>query len=784
MTDSKRIAAVYIQHKTRSLDHPFDYLVPEHLAGKAAIGAAVLVPLGRQKAVGIIVGFKTTSAISGSRLVEIEEVMDYPPIAGHLIELALWISDYYYCAPAVALGLVLPPGGLPALVKEGDGGEAVYVLMPPSIKPRRVRYVRLKEAAGIADETNDARPDAATLTIKNGAGARVLEALAREGEMPLAALLRDAGVSSSPVKTLAKRGVVELFDCEVRRDGMRYYGDGKNPQAAAQDNDEAQPQAAAGAQTPALILNDPQQQAVDAITARLDATDTEIRSRPILLEGVAGAGKTEIYLCAIEAAVERGLSAIVLVPEISLTHQAVKRFRRRFGDRIGVLHSGLTVGERYDEFARIRSGEVQVVIGPRSALFAPLPNLGLIVIDEENDGSFKQENDPRYDARRVALERARLEGAVPVYGSATPSLESYHLIKDRFMLPERATGAAMPEVEIIDMRQEKDAIFSTRLAESIDRNLTAGGKTILLLNSRGFARFLQCGHCGHVWQCSNCEVSLTIHSRIHRLLCHHCGYTEVMPDICPVCKSTDLRRWGVGTEQLEDEVCRRFPEAPVFRLDADTSHRYGSGPRLLEEFGKAEGGILLGTQMVAKGHHFPDVTLAAVVNADLSLQFPEFRAEEQTFALLTQLSGRSGRAEHPGKVVIQTWNAEIECIKMAAELRLDEFYSSELERRRRLDYPPFTHLVNIVCLSRQSDKTGKAATFLKEKLEPVSADEKILGPADLFRLKGWSRSHILVKTAGVEQTLAAFKPVIEHYREPYRSRGVRIVVDVDPQWLS
>ncbi len=783
MSASKRIAAVYIQHKTRSLDHPFDYLVPECLAGKAEIGAAVLVPLGRQKAVGIIVGFKATSAISGSRLVELEEVMDYPPIAGHMIDLALWISNYFYCAPAVALGLVLPPGGLPALVREGDSDEAVFILKPPSIKPRRVRYVRLKEVSADANEIDDAQPCATTPTKRTGAGERVLAALAREGEMPLAHLLRDAAVSSSPVKTLEKRGLVEIFDCEVRRDGLRYYGDGNISQAADQDNDGIQPQPTT-AQPTTLILNDPQQQAVDAITARLDATDAAIRSRPILLEGVAGAGKTEIYLCAIEAAVRRGLSAIVLVPEISLTHQAVKRFRRRFGQRIGVLHSGLTVGERYDEFSRIRSGEVQVVIGPRSALFAPLPNLGLIVIDEENDGSFKQENDPRYDARRVALERARLEGAVPVYGSATPSLESYHLIKDRFMLPERATGAAMPEVEIIDMRQEKDAIFSTRLAESIDRNLADGGKTILLLNSRGFARFLQCGHCGHVWKCSNCEVSLTVHSRIHRLLCHHCGYTEVMPDICPECSSTDLRRWGVGTEQLEDEVRRRFPEAPVFRLDADTSRRYGSGPRLLEEFGKAEGGILLGTQMVAKGHHFPDVTLAAVVNADLSLQFPEFRAEEQTFALLTQLSGRSGRAEHAGKVVIQTWNAEIECIKMAAELRLEEFYSAELERRRRLDYPPFTHLVNIVCLSRQSDKTGKAATFLKEKLDPVSADEKILGPADLFRLKGWSRSHILVKTASVEQTLAAFKPVIEHYREPYRNRGVRIVVDVDPQWLS
>ncbi|MDO8736923.1 MAG: primosomal protein N', partial [Thermoleophilia bacterium] len=417
-------------------------------------------------------------------------------------------------------------------------------------------------------------------------------------------------------------------------------------------------------------------------------------------------------------------------------------------------------------------------------LFAPLPNLGMIVLDEENDGSFKQENDPRYDARRVALERARIEGAALVYGSATPSLESYHLVTDRFTLHERATGADMPEVEIVDMREEKEAIFSDRLAAEIDRNLSAHGKTILLLNSRGYARFLQCGECGNVWKCSNCEVSLTIHSRIKKLLCHHCGYLEDMPDICPVCSSADLRRWGVGTEQLEDEVRRRFPEAPVFRLDADTARGYGAGPRILEEFGQADGGILLGTQMVAKGHHFPEVTLAAVVNADLSLQFPEFRAEEQTFALLLQLSGRSGRAEKPGRVVIQTWNADIECIRMAANQAVEEFYTAELERRRRLGYPPWLHLVNILCHSRESAKASKAAGFLGEKVKAVLTTERLLGPADLFRLKGWARSHVLVKTDSIERTLAAIKPVIEHYREPYRTRGVRIVVDVDPQWLS
>lgn len=755
------IASVYIQHKTRSLDHPFDYRVPERFVGELDVGSVVLVPLGKQKALGIVACLSAESKIAGSRLVEIAELVDYPPISERLIRLALWISDYYYCSPATALGLVLPPGGLPTLIKAGSGKEASYTLKAPAIKPRRIKVARL---GGTAMTGNSRK-------VTSTAGERVMQTLAGEGELPLTELTRLAGVSTSPVKTLAARGLVEILEREVRRDGLRYY-------SAAFTN---------GAPIPGgkpHTLNEAQQQALDAIVARLDAGASSGRSRPILLAGVAGAGKTEVYLCAIEAAVARGHQAIVLVPEISLTNQAVKRFRRRFGDRVGVLHSGLSAGERYDEYSRIRAGDVDVVIGPRSALFSPLPDLGIIVIDEENDGSFKQENDPRYDARRVALERTRIEGAVLVYGSATPSLESYHLVRDRFSLPERATGALMPQVEIVDMRDEKDPIFSVQLADELSSNLAARGKTILLLNSRGYARFLQCGSCGQVWQCSNCEVSLTIHSRIHKLLCHHCGHMEEMPDICPECGSTELRRWGVGTEQLEDEVRRRFPEAPVFRLDADTARGYGTGPRILEEFGQAEGGILLGTQMVAKGHHFPEVTLAAVVNADLSLQFPEFRAEEQTFSLLLQLSGRSGRSERPGRVVIQTWNADIECIRMAAEQAMDEFYAAELERRRRLAYPPFVHLVNIICLSRQSGKSSKAVEHLKEKLEPSLTSESLLGPADLFRLKGWSRSHVLLKTDSVERTLAAIKPVIEHYREPYGNRGVRIVVDVDPQWLS
>ncbi len=751
------VARVYVQLKARSLSRAFDYRVPADLAGAVRTGSVVLVPFSHRKVLGVVAGVGEASESPVARLVDVEQVVDFPPLPAALLDLALWVSEYYYCSPAAALSLVLPPGGLPPLVRETDhNGSLMYRLREAPLRPRSVKFVRVSR--------RDVRVEAG----KSQPQRRVLEALTDLGEMPLAELLRRARVSDSPVRTLAQTGLVEIFKRQVRRSSLRYYGSRADP--------------AASGLTQPLVLNQAQQEALGAIEARLDAHGTAAGSCPLLLRGVPGAGKTEVYIRAMEAAISRGGQAIMLVPEISLTHQAVNRLQKRFGTRVGIYHSALAAGERYDEYARIRSGEVDVVIGPRSALFAPLPDLKLIVVDEENDASFKQENEPHYDARRAALERARREGAALVYGSATPSVECYFSVREHYKLPDRATGAAMPSVEIVDMLQENVMIFSRRLLDELDSTLAGGDKAILLLNRRGYAGFLQCGQCGYVWQCRNCEVSLTIHSRARRLCCHHCGAATPMPDICPECGAAELRRWGIGTERIEEELCRRFPEAPVFRLDADTASGYGEGPRILREFGRPGAAVLLGTQMVAKGHHFPDVTLAAVINADLALQFPEFRAEEQTYALLTQLAGRSGRAGSPGRVLIQTWNAGIECIRMAASQATEEFYRSELERRRRLGYPPYSRLINIICLSKTEGKPGQAVEFLKQKLPPAGG--QILGPADLFRLQGWWRSHILVKTDSTEKTLKAFQPVLERYRGPFTKRGVRIIVDVDPQRLS
>ncbi len=721
-------------------------------------GSVVLVPFGQRQALGIVSSLDPAPGQSLSGLVDIKDIVDYPAVQPPLIDLALWISDYYYCSPAAAMGLVLPPGGLPPLV---PGKDSRYTLKAAPLRSKMARFVRLAGARE-GDGSSEAQR-------------RVLEVLFQAEEMPLAELCCRAKASPSPVKTLASRGMVEIFEKKVSRNWLRYYG------LVAGDRSGA----GRGTNGPGpLRLNRPQQLALAAVARRLDEPDAGRRSRPLLLQGVAGAGKTEVYIRAAEAAVKRGGSTIILVPEISLTHQVIKRVQRCFGTRVGVYHSGLASGERHDEYARIRSGEADVVVGPRSALFAPLPNLKLIIIDEENDSSFKQENDPRYDARRAAQKRARLEGAALVYGSATPSLEAYFHIHDRFSLPERATGAPMPEVEIVDMRKENDMVFSRRLTDAMNSVLAAGEKAILLLNRRGYARYMQCGHCGHVWECGNCDISLTVHARSRRLLCHHCGASELLPGACTACGSTALRRWGVGTERLEAELESRFPGFRVYRLDADTSREYGEGPRILERFGQPGAAVLLGTQMVAKGHHFPDVTLAAVINADLALQFPEFRAEEQTFSILLQLAGRSGRSRKPGKVLIQTWNADIDCIKMAAGHAVDEFYQAELGRRRRLGYPPFVNLINIICLSRNSSRPRQAAEFLKQKLEAAADGETLLGPADLFRLQGWSRSQILVKTSNTGSSLAALRPVIEKFRQPFSAKGVRIVVDVDPQWIS
>jgi primosomal protein N' (replication factor Y) len=536
---------------------------------------------------------------------------------------------------------------------------------------------------------------------------------------------------------------------------------GERPQPAERDAlpGEAQPAALSASQSAALAR----------IVGALDTGE----SANFLLYGATGSGKTEVYLQACAATLERGRGAIVLVPEIALTPQALGRFRARFGERIAVLHSALTEAERRDERARIARGEATIVVGARSAVFAPVAGLALICVDEEHDGSYKQESDPRYDARTVAAKRAALQGAVAVFGSATPRPESWGRL-ERLELGGRLSGP-LPPVRVVDLRREAGYPLSAPLLAELGGIVDRGGKAILLLNRRGVAPALHCRACGTTLRCHNCDVALVLHGDRH-LRCHHCAYAEPEPDTCPVCGSTELARLGAGTQRLERELEAQLPELERIRLDADAVARPGALAAALTRFAAADRVVLVGTQMVAKGHHFPGVALAAVVDADTGLGLPDFRAEERTFQLLTQLAGRSGR-DAPGRVLVQTFQPDSRAIELAARHDVPRFLAGELERRRELGYPPFRHLVRIVVAGPEPGAPLQALAELKEGL----AGDDILGPAPLLRLRGKFRVQLVAKTEHPRRIAAQAGRLLSAAAPAMRRAGLTAVVDVDPQ---
>jgi len=542
---------------------------------------------------------------------------------------------------------------------------------------------------------------------------------------------------------------------------LRRKARGERPQPAERD-------ALAGEDAPARLSNT-QRTAVDRIVSALDAAE----SKNVLLYGATGSGKTEVYLQACAAALERGRGAIVLVPEIALTPQTVGRFRARFGDRIAILHSALSEAERRDERDRIGSGEAPIVVGARSAIFAPVRSLGLICVDEEHDASYKQESDPRYDARTVAAKRASLENAVAVFGSATPRPESWGSL-ERLELGGRLSGS-LPPVRIVDLRREAGYPLSAPLLAGLGAIAQDGGKAILLLNRRGVAPALHCRSCGITLRCANCDVALVLHGD-GLLRCHHCGHTEPAPQACPACGSPELARIGAGTQRLERELERRVPELERIRLDADTVAKPGALASALMRFAAADRVVLVGTQMVAKGHHFPGVALAAVVDADTGLGLPDFRAEERTFQLVTQLAGRSGR-DAPGRVLVQTFQPDARAIALAANHDVRRFLAGELERRRELGYPPFRHLVRIVVTGRDPNGPLQALTELRDALD----DGDVLGPAPLLRLRGRHRAQLVAKTDRPRHVAAQAGRLLSAAAPAMRRAGLSVVVDVDPQ---
>ncbi len=727
------IAKVEPLTTARALRGPFDYRLPAEMAD-LEVGSVVRVPFGRRRTLGVVVGLAERSELPLERLAEPIEALE-AGVPAELVRLGLWVAAEYCSTPSRGLQLVLPPG-------TGVGGQ-------------RVRS-RTELRAAITAAGTEALSSGGRLGAKQRA---VLEALG-SGEMPAGELAAAIGADRQVLRRLEQRGLISTRQSRLRR------RPGETRMGAA-------------VETPRLL--DEQRRAVEEIAAALDG---EAKApRRLLLHGVTGSGKTEVYLAAVEAALAGGQGAIVLVPEIGLTPQAVARFRARLGDRFAVLHSALSPGERYDEWRRLRSGDANVCVGPRSAVFAPVRNLGLIVIDEEHDSSYKQEGDPCYDARTVARRRATECGAVLVAGTATPRPESW-LELPRLELPNRVDGRGMPPVEVLDMRDAapRSGPLHPATWEALSGVRDAGAKAIVMVNRRGFAPWLTCRSCGRHWGCPHCDVSLIVHRHARRVVCHHCAHSEQLPRACPDCGSTTLSRAGAGTEQVEALLAERLAPMPVFRLDSDTAGGRGAHARILAGFGEAESAVLVGTQMVAKGHDFPEVTLSAIVDADATLRFPDFRAGERTFAMVAQLAGRSGRGAAGGEVVVQTLAPEAPSIAHAAAHDSAAFLAEEVERRRALRYPPFSHLVRVVLRSEAEPRVDAAAVKLAEALrESLPGDAELLGPAPMFRVRDRYRRRLLTKAEDREGTVAAIRTVVERLAADRSLKDVAIGVDVDPQ---
>jgi primosomal protein N' (replication factor Y) len=718
---------------TRNVSGPFDYRLPEAMS-EVEVGSVLVVPFGRRRVVGVVVGLADRSDLPKDRLAEPLEALEagVPP---ELVALGRWVGEDYCSTTARGLGLVLPPG-------VGTGAEA-----------RRVRpLVELEVEA--TEKGLEAISGGGRLGLRQRAVLRALAAgpkLARQ-------LAAGAGSDRSTLRRLEARGLIETREVERRR---RH----RSP--------------AVGAVREGVELTADQRAALETVVAALPVSGQERARRSFLLHGVTGSGKTEVYLEAAREALARGRGAIVLVPEIALTPQTMDRFRRRFGDSVALLHSRMPAGARYDEWRRLRSGEARIAVGPRSVVFAPVRDPGLIVIDEEHDSSYKQESDPRYDAREVATRRAADSGAVLLSGTATPRPESWHQL-ERLELPERVDGRGLPPVEIVDMRGGIPGPLHPRTREAFNDLARHGGKAILLINRRGWSTHLTCRSCGHAWECPHCDVSLVLH-RDGGLRCHHCGHAEPKPQACPKCSSVTIARVGSGTQKVEAELSEMLAPLEIFRLDSDSAASRGHAD-VLSRFESAQSGVLVGTQMVAKGHDFPDVTLSVILDADGALRLPDFRSEERTFALITQLAGRSGRGEAGGRVLVQALSTGAPSIRYAARHDSAGFLEQELERRRALRYPPFSHLIEIGLGGEDEARVERSAETVRELVaDRIAADDELLGPAPLFRLRGKHRRRLIIKSERRHETVTAVRDAVATAVRDRALRELAISVDVDPQ---
>jgi primosomal protein N' (replication factor Y) (superfamily II helicase) len=730
----------------RAIHRELDYLVPETLSERISVGSRVRVPFRDKSALATVVATLERSEAEGIRPIE-AVVGDSPILSEELLELANWMSTYYCCPIETVMRSLLPQ-----VIRRAEIGWKKQLFVRPARKIDNQEIEQLRRRA----------PRQAEL----------LEAISRlDAPISAAQLLRKMSLDNQTLRALVKRGLAELREQAVARDP---HGD---EQFIA---------------TSDLELNEEQVVALKQITEALGSPGS---ARPILVHGVTGSGKTEIYLQAIHATLARGHSAIVLVPEISLTPQTVERFKGRFAeaqDAVAVLHSHLSEGERHDEWHKIHLGRARIVIGTRSAVFAPLKNLGLIIVDEEHETTYKQEEAPRYHARDVAVVRAKIEKCVAVLGSATPSLESYYNAttgKYRLAtLTQRVDNRQMPLMRIVDLRQERRkekaiAILSEKLRAAIANRLEKREQTILFLNRRGFSTSLLCSNCGEARDCPNCSVALTFHRHVARLSCHLCGHTAAVPKKCPACGKDALIYAGFGTEKVESTVAAIFPNATVRRMDADSMTRKQAYRDTLLNFRAGKIDILVGTQMIAKGLHFPNVTLVGIINADLALHLPDFRAGERTFQLLTQVAGRAGRGEMPGEVFVQTYTPFSPSIQFARHHDFPGYFQQELEFRERCDFPPFKHAILITARSAHEARAKFSAETLARRLKEALGPEFILGdaaPAPLEKLQGQFRFHILMRGEAIVRLSRLVRETLDKLPFP---EDVAVAVDVDPYQL-
>ncbi|MCD4784539.1 MAG: primosomal protein N' [Candidatus Eremiobacteraeota bacterium] len=742
-------AQVLVDVHSRKLDKPFTYGLDENQAHKIYVGAVVTVPLKKRSVRGYVVDLNEfpPPLPKGVVIKPVESVAEADSLWDReMIDLARWMEHYYGCTFLDALKVMIPA---PVRAKKGGG-------IPPE---PRVKMVVFKNAPD-EWEKFERRAPGQTIALKY--------LMEREKPVKLSSAVKESEISHSVFRALEKKGLVEIFEGSP---SFRYFHEF--------------PAGTMGA----FKLSEDQKKVYDILIEKYKSPDVEV----VLLHGITGSGKTEVYLHLIQKALEDGKEALVLVPEISLTPQAIERFCGRFGEEIAILHSRLTGVQRRQMWWKIRHKEVRVVLGARSAVFAPLENIGIIVVDEEHDSSYKQEREPRYNARQVAIKRAMHHKALVILGSATPSMESYYFAMENkytFLdLPRRIGGSVLPEIETVnlknDFKEKRGRIIGDTLMGEMLEVLSRGEQLMLFINRRGFSAFLLCHECGNVVRCPYCDISLTYHKDGHTMKCHYCDYHRPAPSICPFCRGHMLSTPAPGIQKVEEELREYFPGISYIRMDRDTTKGKDSHHQILSSFAGRKAQILIGTQMIAKGHDFPGVTLVGVVLADVSLYLPDFRSLERTYQVLTQVAGRAGRREAKGKVIIQTYNPETPVILAVARQDYKEFYDWESANRCALNYPPFSHIINLLFTGKNESKLREYAIIFSDLLRNKKFKDlfiAVLGPAPcpLSRIKSKYRWHVTLKGKRVVKMVAVIKAIIAKFPIP---PDMSFSVDVDPTSL-